>query len=93
MKKHREDEPIGVKYMYTWKYHKKTPCVATFISNMQKSLFFCIFLFSSAKPENRKVERLLQKRGVCEHQWDGGRVRESGRIVIMAQKMCTHVLK
>jgi hypothetical protein len=45
MKKNRGDEPVGVIiHIYTWKYHKEIPYVATFISNKQKHnfFFFCL---------------------------------------------------
>jgi hypothetical protein len=31
--------------MYTWKYHKETPCVATFITNGKNVMFFLFFFF------------------------------------------------
>jgi hypothetical protein len=49
-----------------WKYNNETPCVTTFISNEQKChVFIFIFsLFPSTKPENRRLEQVLPKRGV-----------------------------
>jgi hypothetical protein len=50
----------GVKF-HTWKYHKKTLCVAAFITNKQKYYVF-IFIFSllsSAKSENRRAKQVL----------------------------------
>jgi hypothetical protein len=54
MKKMRGDTPSRVKInIYTWKCHKKTPCLATFISNKQKYhvFSFIFYLFSSTKSE------------------------------------------
>jgi hypothetical protein len=38
----------------------ETPCVTTFISNKQKC-HFILFLFSSTKSENRRVEQVLPR--------------------------------
>jgi hypothetical protein len=47
---------FGMKYTYAWKQHKESPCVAIFISNTQKChVFLLIFVFSSTKPENKRV--------------------------------------
>jgi hypothetical protein len=54
MKKNR-DELIVVIIHNTWKCHKETFCVTTFISNKQKYLF--LFHFSSTKLENRWAEQ------------------------------------
>jgi hypothetical protein len=58
MKKIRGDKPIGV-IIHTWKYHKETPYVATFISDKQKCHFILFSFFLSTKSENRKVEYVL----------------------------------
>jgi hypothetical protein len=41
---------VAVFFMYTWKRHNETPCIA--ILNKQKYLFF-------KKTENRKVKQVL----------------------------------
>jgi hypothetical protein len=63
--------------MYAWKYHKETPCVATFISKKLKChvshFIVCLFLFY-------KTEE--QEGGTCPpsgegwHQWERRSVRE-----------------
>jgi hypothetical protein len=39
---------FGLYYIYTWKYHKETPCVGV------------SFFFSFTKSENRRAEQVLQ---------------------------------
>jgi hypothetical protein len=62
---------LGYEYIFTWKCHKETPCVA--ILNKQIYHFF-----SSTKLENKRVEQVLSRGW---YQWEGGesgkRVRES----------------
>jgi hypothetical protein len=45
--KENRDEPIGFIYIYihTWKYHKKTPYIVTFILKKKNVIFF-LFFFS-----------------------------------------------
>jgi hypothetical protein len=90
MKKNGGDEPIGVIiYIYTRKYYKRTPCVATFISNKQKCHFFFL-LFSSTKLENRKGEEAYQREGVGTS-GIGEVAQKVGRMVNMVQMLFTSV--
>jgi hypothetical protein len=79
MKKVKGDKQIGVTlHTCPWKYHKETPCVATFISNKLKCCFsFYLFSFSSTKSKNRKAKQLLLMRKGWHH-WEAGDVRERG---------------
>jgi hypothetical protein len=57
MKKNRGDEPTGIiVYIYTRKYHKEMPCVATFISNKPKCYFlFLLFLFYKIREQEYRT--------------------------------------
>jgi hypothetical protein len=57
---------------------KKTCCVATFISNKQKShaFLFMFYLFSSTKSENKRVEQVMPFRGGTSGR--GGGIGERG---------------
>jgi hypothetical protein len=55
--------------MHTWKYHKETRCVATFISNKLKCHGFIFSLFS---PQN-------QRTGIWNNSCPGVRAGNSGR--------------
>jgi hypothetical protein len=43
-RKLEEMNQLGLLYIYTWKYHKETPCVATFSLNKLFLNFFFFFL-------------------------------------------------
>jgi hypothetical protein len=78
-------------HTHTRKYHKETPCVATFISNKQKCNFS---LFSSTKLENRRAEKVLGGEGRSVwYQWEGEVAGKGCGKVNAVQKMCTHVYK
>jgi hypothetical protein len=53
---------------------------------------FSFYLFSSAKSENRRVEKALP-RGEGWHQWEGKEMGKGGRGVNMVQILCTFVCK
>jgi hypothetical protein len=53
MKKIKDMNQLGYNIYYIWKYHKETTCVATFISNKQKILFFSFFFKKFREQEVR----------------------------------------
>jgi hypothetical protein len=44
-----------IRKMIAWKYHKETPCIATFILNKQKCHVF-LFIFSLSVLQNQGIE-------------------------------------
>jgi CRISPR/Cas system endoribonuclease Cas6 (RAMP superfamily) len=52
---------LGLQYIYSWKNHKETPCVATFISNKQKCQFFSFLLFFFYKIREKERNSSSQK--------------------------------
>jgi hypothetical protein len=44
----RGDKPMGLKYIYTWKCHKKTPLCSL---NRQKCHFFPLFFYKNGEQE------------------------------------------
>jgi hypothetical protein len=84
MKKNRGDEPIGVINIYTWKYHKETPCIATFISKKEKCHFFSFFLYKIREQEG--PAKGVGESGGLVPVWLGKR----GKRVNTVQK-CVHI--
>jgi hypothetical protein len=66
---------LGLYYIYTWNYHKKTSQVTTFISNKQKCNFSVFLFYKIGEQESRTcpggVEEWGWGRGGW-HQWEGG---------------------
>jgi hypothetical protein len=81
----REVKQFRLYYIYTWKCHKETPCVA--ILNKQKCLFF-FFIYKIKEQESRTGSSLgVSASGSMEE------VRKGCRRVNMVQILCTHVYK
>jgi hypothetical protein len=59
-----EMDQFGLSYIYTWKCHKETPCIA--ILNKQKYLFF--FFFKNGEQEGQT--------GPSGDQWEEGGDKE-----------------
>jgi hypothetical protein len=56
---------LGLDYIYTWKYHKETPCVALYLKQSKMS-FFPFFLFFLFLPQNQRTggkNKSLGRRG------------------------------
>jgi hypothetical protein len=90
MKKIRGDKSIRLSYIYTWKYHKETLCVVTFISNKKNVIFFFFF---STKSESRRAKPVLPRGGSGTSRIAGEVVGIGRRRMNKMQKMCTHVCK
>jgi hypothetical protein len=77
-------------YIFIWKYHKETPCEATFISNKLKCHVFSFSLFSSTKSENQReggTDPAWGRAGTSEMGEEAGK---GGRRVNTVQK-CVHM--
>jgi hypothetical protein len=70
---------FGLQYIYTWKCHNETPCIA--ILNKQKCLF--------SKAEDKKVKQVLSWGVVSVEGREG--VRKRCRRVNVVEKLCTCV--
>jgi hypothetical protein len=73
---------IRLHYIYTWKFHKETPCLAILNKN-------CIFYFT--KLENRKPEQVLG--GEDWYQWWWEEMGKGFGRVNVLQILCPHVCK
>jgi hypothetical protein len=77
--------------MYTWKYHKETPC-STFISNKLKCHVF-VLSFSFFLLQNQRIEGQNKScpgwRGW--YQWDGGMVGKEGEGDYSAKNVYTYM--
>jgi hypothetical protein len=57
-------DQFGLKYTYTWKKHKESPCIAILTSNYQNHVFLIIFyVFSATESENKRADRFCLRQG------------------------------
>jgi hypothetical protein len=65
MKKNKGDKPFGV-IIHTWKYHKETPYVATFIPTSKNVIFFFFPL------QNWRIGKWNRSSRWGWYQWEAG---------------------
>jgi hypothetical protein len=75
---------------------EETPCVAIFISNLQKYyvsliIFLCFLFYKIGEQEGKKVLSEGEVGGL--HWWEGGGGRKRGRRMNTVETMYTHVCK